>query len=145
MASVFLSGKVSSSEDGDKSKSSCSWSMLRRPIQAVTSVNVLSASFTVSAKYESILLILLFCFNVLMWLFSPSFNWYMAAFGLASGGGVHASGLKVSNLYFLLWVVIFTVFLSLSPCTLKAWVLAVSLLTYVLRQCQHWYLVTVAV
>ena len=52
-----------------------------------------------------------------MWLFSLIFNWYMVAFGLASGGGVHASGLKISNLYFLLWVVIVTVFRSLSPCT----------------------------
>ena len=66
MASVFLSGKVTSEEDGDKAKSYCSWSMFRRPIVDITSVNVLNASFTVSAKYGSITLILLFCFNVLI-------------------------------------------------------------------------------
>ena len=65
------------------------------------------------------------------------FNWYMVVFGLASGGGVHASGKKISNLYLFVVGRIFTVFLSLSPCTLKAWVLAVSFLAYVLRQCQH--------
>ena len=57
--------------------------------------------------------------------------------GLTSGGGVQASGLKISSMQCLLLVVILVVFFSLSPCIFKACILAVSLLAYLFGQCQH--------